>query len=237
MQSPLHRSHYYYQQSRCAQAIDKMLCAQVSLPGQSPSVRDRLAQDARYLAVGKLLKGLRELYPGHSSGRWCSFPSSARRPTIRPRVWSKRFYYEVWNKGDETVASEILASYFRFRGSLGSDRTGLTEFIDYMRSIRSALTDFECIIDDLIETDTRAAARMRFRGIHRAQFFGVDATGREITWDGAAFFAMEAAIGAPLTSDFRLSSAFAPQSARDVSDPSPGRAASSVDVAGTPIRR
>jgi hypothetical protein len=60
MQSPLHRSPYYCQQSRCAQAIDKMLCAQVSLPGQSPSVRDRLTLDVGYLVVGKLLEGLRE---------------------------------------------------------------------------------------------------------------------------------------------------------------------------------
>jgi predicted ester cyclase len=29
---------------------------------------------------------------------------------------------------------------------------------------------------------------MRFRGIHRARFFGVEATGREIIWAGAAFF-------------------------------------------------
>jgi predicted ester cyclase len=29
---------------------------------------------------------------------------------------------------------------------------------------------------------------MRFTGIHRAKFFGVEATGRAIAWRGAAFF-------------------------------------------------
>jgi predicted ester cyclase len=29
---------------------------------------------------------------------------------------------------------------------------------------------------------------MRFSGIHRARFFGVEATGRVITWAGGAFF-------------------------------------------------
>ena len=69
---------------------------------------------------------------------------------IQPRRLVERFYYEVWNKGDETVANEILDPDFRFRGSLGPGRVGLVGFIGYMRSIRTALADFECIIDDLI---------------------------------------------------------------------------------------
>jgi predicted ester cyclase len=109
---------------------------------------------------------------------------------IPPRRLVERFYYEVWNKGDEVVAREILDPGFRFRGSLGPERFGQDGFIDYMRSIRTVLADYHCIIDDLIETDTRVAARMQFRGIHRGRFFGVDATGREITWSGAAFFTM-----------------------------------------------
>jgi predicted ester cyclase len=32
---------------------------------------------------------------------------------------------------------------------------------------------------------------MTFTGIHRAPFFGVDATGREIAWAGAAFFTID----------------------------------------------
>ena len=98
---------------------------------------------------------------------------------IQPRRLVERFYYEVWNKGDETVANEILDPDFRFRGSLGPGRVGLVGFIGYMRSIRTALADFECIIDDLIEGDMRVAARMRFRGIHSGQFFGVPATRQE----------------------------------------------------------
>ena len=35
-----------------------------------------------------------------------------------------------------------------------------------------------------------AAARLSFSGIHRAKFFGVEPTGREIRWAGAAFFTM-----------------------------------------------
>ncbi len=105
-----------------------------------------------------------------------------------PRELVERFYHEVWNKSDEAVAREILHAEFRFRASLGPERRGPDGFIAYMRSVHQALADYVCIIDDLITTEDRAAARMTFKGIHQAAFFGVEATGREIQWIGAAHF-------------------------------------------------
>jgi predicted ester cyclase len=105
-----------------------------------------------------------------------------------PRELVQRFYHEVWNRADEAAAREILHPDFRFRGSLGTERRGPDEFIDYMRSIHAALGNFTCTIDDLIVTDDRAAARMTFSGLHRDRLFSVEATGREIRWQGAAFF-------------------------------------------------
>jgi len=100
----------------------------------------------------------------------------------------RRFYDEVWNRQDEAVARAILHADFRFRGSLGPELRGVDGFIDYLRATHRALGSCTCIVDDLVATTDRAAARMRFRGIHRARFFGVEATGREIIWAGAAFF-------------------------------------------------
>jgi predicted ester cyclase len=107
---------------------------------------------------------------------------------IQSRHLVERFYHELWNKDDEVVAGEILDRAFRFRGSLGTERVGPEGFIDYMRSVHAALADFECIICDLIESERRAAAQLKFTGVHRGDFFGVSATGREIRWSGAAFF-------------------------------------------------
>src|SRR5262245_10725060 len=53
---------------------------------------------------------------------------------ITPRALVERFYYEVWNRADERVAREILHPKFRFRASLGPERRGPEDFIDYMRS-------------------------------------------------------------------------------------------------------
>jgi len=107
---------------------------------------------------------------------------------VPPKSLVERFYHEVWNRADEAVAREILHPQFRFRASLGPKRLGPDGFIAYMRSIHAALADYTCRIDDLVTTGHRAAARMRFSGIHRARFFGVEATGRVITWAGGAFF-------------------------------------------------
>ena len=108
--------------------------------------------------------------------------------TPTPKTLVERFYHEVWNRADEDVAREILVEDFRFRGSLGPEKVGRDGFIDYMRSIHVALADYTCIIEDLVATENRAAARMIFKGVHQAEFFGVAATGREIAWAGAAFF-------------------------------------------------
>ena len=105
-----------------------------------------------------------------------------------PKALVERFYFEVWNRADENVAQEILHRDFRFRASLGPERRGPEGFIDYMRSIHAALGNYTCVIDDLIVMGRRAAARMTFAGTHRARFFEIEPTGREIRWAGGAFF-------------------------------------------------
>lgn len=105
-----------------------------------------------------------------------------------PKALVERFYSDVWNRSDEAAAREILHPDFRFRGSLGPERVGPDGFIAYLRAVHAALGGFTCIVDELIVAGAQAAARMTFKGVHRAPFFGIAPTGREIVWAGAAFF-------------------------------------------------
>jgi predicted ester cyclase len=100
----------------------------------------------------------------------------------------ERFYNVVWNEANEAEARKILDPNFRFRASLGPELRGPDGFIAYMRTLRMALENFVCTIEELIETPDRAAARVSFRGTHRGTFFGMAPTGRGIRWNGAAFF-------------------------------------------------
>ena len=104
------------------------------------------------------------------------------------RLLVERFYGEIWNRSDEAVAREILDADFRFRGSLGSLSEGHEGFIAYVREVRAALGDYECIVEDVIEAGDRVAARLTFRGVHRDRLFGVAPTGKTVAWSGAAFF-------------------------------------------------
>ena len=109
-------------------------------------------------------------------------------PAASLRRLVERFYHEVWNRADEATARAILHPDFTFRASPGPVRTGPGGFIDYLRAIHAALGDYTCTIEELIEQDRRAAARMRFAGRPCGELFGVPATGRPVAWAGAAFF-------------------------------------------------
>ena len=52
------------------------------------------------------------------------------------------FYGRIWNAGDLAAATDLLTGTFVFRGSLGSELTGRDAFLDYVRSVRTALAEY-----------------------------------------------------------------------------------------------
>ena len=110
---------------------------------------------------------------------------------VTPTDLVKSFYADVWNSRDRRTAQQIIDPDFRFRGSLGPERRGLDGFLDYVDQVLAALGGYTCTIDDLVAGPDKVAARMTFEGEHRAEFFGVPATGKHIAWSGAAFFTVD----------------------------------------------
>ncbi len=102
----------------------------------------------------------------------------------------RRFYADLWEAGDEAAAPDILHPDLAFRGSVGLGTSGIDGYLEYLRMIRTALDDYRCDILSLIAQGDKAAARMRFHGQHVADFLGVAATNKRISWQGAAFFEM-----------------------------------------------
>jgi predicted ester cyclase len=101
------------------------------------------------------------------------------------------FYRRIWNSGDATAIPELLTAQFAFRGSLGVEMRGRDVFWDYVCSIRTTLHQFRCDIVECVSENEHAFAKMRFSGIHAAQFRGHRATGRALQWAGAALFEFE----------------------------------------------
>lgn len=100
----------------------------------------------------------------------------------------RRFYDDIWNRVDLAAIPDVLAPDVAFRGSLGPVLTGPEEFAGYVREVTTALDDYRCEIESLVAEADRAAARMTFSGVHRGRLLDVPATGRRVSWAGAAFF-------------------------------------------------
>lgn len=101
------------------------------------------------------------------------------------------FYDRIWNDGELGLAADLLSENFLFRGSLGSERRGRADFANYVRSVRTALSDYRCEILECVAEETRAFAKMRFSGLHTGEFRGYVPTGKPVHWLGAALFRFE----------------------------------------------
>lgn len=98
------------------------------------------------------------------------------------------FYERIWNAGQLEAISDLLSDDFTFRGSLGSERRGRDGFAEYVRSVRGALSNYQCEILECVTEGSRAFAQMRFSGTHQGEFRGYPPTGMPLHWLGAAFF-------------------------------------------------
>ena len=100
----------------------------------------------------------------------------------------RRFYDVMWNAWDESAVPDVLAPDVDFRGSIGLRTRGHTGVVEYMRLIRDAFPDFHNRIDDLVAEDEKVVARLTFTGTHLGPLLEHAATGRKVTYAGAAFF-------------------------------------------------
>ena len=110
----------------------------------------------------------------------------------------KAFYERIWNDGDLQAVTELLATRFVFRGSLGNETRCQEDFKEYVRLVRESLSDYCCEIIDCVSEGDRAFARMRFSGLHTGMFRGFAPTNRTVCWEGAALFRFEGGVIAEL---------------------------------------
>jgi len=110
--------------------------------------------------------------------------SSRTRNTILIR----RFYDEMWNRFDKDLIPVLLTEDLRFRGSLGQNKNGHTQFAEYVDFVQRAFPDFTNEIEEVISEEDKAFARLNFRGTHQGELFDIAAPGRRIQYDGAAVF-------------------------------------------------
>ena len=100
----------------------------------------------------------------------------------------RKFYTEIWDKRNFEEISNVLHKDFSFRGSLGQEKHGREGFKEYVNFVHSSLSNYKCIIEELVEQPGKVFAKMIFTGIHSSEFMSYAATGKQVSWAGAALF-------------------------------------------------
>jgi steroid delta-isomerase-like uncharacterized protein len=89
---------------------------------------------------------------------------------------------ELLNKGNVGVARDLFApSYVTHYG--GADVSGGPETIErFVNELRAAFPDLRVEVEILATEGDRVAWMRTHRGTHQADFMGVPASGRSVTW-------------------------------------------------------
>jgi steroid delta-isomerase-like uncharacterized protein len=103
---------------------------------------------------------------------------------------ARRYFEEILNVGNFSVADTLLASDFVFRNPPVATR-GIGEFKAAIDSVRAAFPDLHFTIHDEIADADKVVFRWSVSGTQRGEFFGHPASERTIDVTGINIFRIE----------------------------------------------
>lgn len=94
----------------------------------------------------------------------------------------RRFVEEVFNRGNMSVADELMAPDFveheELPPGIPRDREGVKQMTTMMRS---AFPDFKATIEDIIAEGNKVVIRMTWSGTQKGEFMGIAPTGKSVS--------------------------------------------------------
>ncbi len=99
----------------------------------------------------------------------------------------RRFFEEVWNRGNLAVADEVLAPnvVLHIPGQPEDDVVGLEVYKERVITyLRTAFPDLQSNIEEMIADGNKVVVRWTWRATHQGEFWGVAPTGKQITYEG-----------------------------------------------------
>ena len=102
----------------------------------------------------------------------------------------ERWLFEVWGKGDEPVAAEVLHSDLVDHNAVPGQPAGREGDLWAMRSVRKAFPDLRFTLDVAFEDGDLVTGRWTMTGTHTGalDLLGLPATGRPVTMSGQEIF-------------------------------------------------
>jgi len=96
----------------------------------------------------------------------------------------RRYFEEVWNRGDLDALDRLLApGYVNHTPSRPDPPPGPAGLKPIVSAIRRAFPDLHYEIRDIVATDDTVVMRVRMTGTHRGDLFGLAPTGKRISVD------------------------------------------------------
>lgn len=103
----------------------------------------------------------------------------------------RRFYDELFCRGDLDVADELVASDYVNHNPVPGEmpgRKGLRAFVAYLRS---SFPDLHITIEDLISAEHKVVTRMSITGTQQGEFAGIPATGKTVRVGGISIHRLQ----------------------------------------------
>jgi len=107
----------------------------------------------------------------------------------------ERWFVDLFNEGDVSVAEEILAADVAYSGpaSLSPGETiGIEPIREFVEVYNTAFPDLLYTIEKISEHDGEVVVRWTATGTHESDLFGIDSTGEMFTVSGIDVFTVEA---------------------------------------------
>lgn len=98
---------------------------------------------------------------------------------------TRRFYEEVWGKGNLDIADEFSAQNFVDHNQFDPNLPqGIDGFKQLVPMFRTAFPDIQFTIDDMIAEGDKVVSRLTIQATHKGEFMGIPPTGKQTTITG-----------------------------------------------------
>ncbi len=104
---------------------------------------------------------------------------------------ARRIFEEVMNRGDFSVADQLVLDCYRHHPSPPGLPGGVQGFCAITAMYRAGFPDLQTVVEDVIGEGDRVAIRFSGTGTHDGEFMGIVPTGRKIRATGMAWFRFE----------------------------------------------
>jgi steroid delta-isomerase-like uncharacterized protein len=100
----------------------------------------------------------------------------------------RRMVEQVWNEHRLDLVEEFFTEDFVSHIAGVPPSAGLEELKAGIAMTLNAFPDFKLSIDDEIAEGDKVVTRRTYRGTHQGELFGIPATGKQVTNEGAAVY-------------------------------------------------